>query len=182
MREVAAAEPAARSEATAPAWTVEEGTLAIAVQQLGSRVEGSFAAWDATIEFDVAPGASGTLGRVEVAVDVASLTLGSVTSQAMGADFFAADSFPRAVFAARVLEAPEGSQAAYLAEGTLSLRGAEVPVVLPFDLSVEGDRAVAEGVVSVDRRDFAIGESYGDPGTLAFEVEIAVELEATRAE
>ena len=44
----------------------------------------------------------------------------------------------------------------------------------------EGERARMDGVAVVDRREFAIGESYGDPGTLAFEGEIAVALEAAR--
>ena len=61
----------------------------------------------------------------------ASLTLGSVTSQALGAEFFDAEGFPRAVFAADILAAPEGSEDSYVAEGTLSLRGVEVPVRCP---------------------------------------------------
>ena len=184
--ETAAAAPEAPAQAAPtgaePAWTVEEGALAIAVTQLGSRVEGGFADWAATIAFDEEPDAEGRHGAVEVSVDVSSLTLGSVTSQALGAEFFDASAFPRAVFEAEIRAAPEGSGTPYVADGTLSLRGAEVPVTLPFDLRVEGDRATAEGVVVVDRRDFSIGGSYGDPGTLAFEVEIAMSLEAARAE
>lgn len=178
------AEAAAPSESGpgAPLWTVEEGRLAIAVTQLGSRVEGAFADWSARIAFDETPDAEGRHGEVEVTVNVLSLTLGSVTDQALGEEFFAAESFPRAVFAADILAAPAGAQAPYVAEGTLSLRGAEVPVALPFDVTVEDGRATAEGVAVVDRRDFAIGASYADEGTVAFEVEIAVALEAVRAE
>lgn len=183
---VAEAEPPAETAAEAPApaggWSVGQGTLAISVQQLGSRVEGSFAAWDAQIAFEEEPDASGAHGSVEVTVDVSSLTLGSVTSQAMGAEFFAAEEFPRAVFAADILPAPGGSDADYLADGILTLRGAEVPVALPFDLALEGETATASGLITVDRRDFGIGQGYDDPGTLAFEVEIAVKLEAARAE
>ena len=174
--------PAATEPAEAGAWSVEQGTLGIAVTQLGSRVEGGFEAWDAAIAFEEEPDADGRHGHVEVTVDVSSLTLGSVTEQAMGGEFFAAQEFPRAVFAADILAAPEGSEADYVAEGTLALRGAEVPVTLPFDLALSEGRATAEGVAVVDRREFAIGESYADPGTLAFEVEIAVALEATRTE
>ena len=176
------ADGAARAEDARAAWTVEEGSLGIAVTQLGSRVEGSFADWSATVAFDEEPDAEGRHGAVEVAVDVASLTLGSVTSQALGAEFFDAEGFPGAVFAAGILAAPEGSEADYVAEGTLSLRGAEVPVTLAFDLTLAGERATAQGVTVVDRRDFAIGESYADPGTLGFEVEITVALEAVRTE
>lgn len=162
----------------ASGWTVDEGTLAIAVTQLGSTVSGSFSDWTAAIDYDEATGS----GDVEVVVNIVSLTLGSVTDQALGTDFFSAEAFPRATFAAAIVPAPQGAEGSHIAEGTLSLRGAEVPVALPFDLTVEGDRASAEGIVTVDRRDFAIGESYADPGTLAFEVVIDVALEAVRSE
>ena len=169
-------------DAVPTGWSVEDGALTIAVTQLGSRVEGEFADWTAAVAFDEVPDAEGRHGDVEVTVAIASLTVGSVTAQALGADFFAADEFPRAVFAADILPAPEGSEADYVADGTLTLRGAEVPVTLPFDLTLEGDRAVVEGVTTVDRLAFGIGETYADPGTLAFEVEIAVALEAVRTE
>ena len=55
-------------------------------------------------------------------------------------------------------------------------------MALPFDLTLEGERAVMEGTAVVDRRDFAIGESYSDEGSVGFEVEIPVALEAVREE
>ena len=174
-------EVAAAPAPDAAGWTVEEGTLGLAVTQLGGRVEGSFAAWDATIDFDEEPDAEGRFGTVEARVDVGSLTLGSVTSEALGAEFLDAGTFPEAVFSADILAAPEGSGADHVAEGTLSLRGAEVPVTLPFTLAIENDRAIVEGTAEVDRRDFAIGESYADEGTVGFAVEIPVALEAVRA-
>ena len=100
---------AAPAAAGAPAaWTVEEGTLGLAVTQLGGRVEGSFADWDATIAFDEEPDAEGRFGTVEARVDVGSLTLGSVTTQALGADWLDSEGFPDAVFRADILAA-EGS-------------------------------------------------------------------------
>ena len=177
-----AAAPAADASATggAATWTVEEGTLGLAVSQLGGRVEGSFADWSASIAFDEAPDAEGRFGTVEARIDVGSLTLGSVTTQALGADFLDADAFPTAVFRADIL-APEGAASDHVARGTLSLRGAEVPLTLPFDLTIEGDRATMEGTAVVDRRDFAVGEGYPDAATVGFEVEIPVALEAARA-
>lgn len=167
---------------TASAWTVEEGTLGIAVSQLGAQVEGGFSDWAAAIAFDEAPDAEGLHGEVEVRVAIGSLTLGSVTTQALGAEFFDVEAFPHAVFSAPIRSAPEVSGADYVAEGTLALRGAEVPVTLPFTLALEGDRATMAGTATVDRRAFDIGEAYADAGTLGFEVEIAVALTATRAD
>ena len=169
-------------DAVPTGWSVEDGALTIAVEQLGSRIEGEFADWTAAIAFRETPDAEGRHGDVEVTVAIPSLTLGSVTAQAMGTDFFDAEAFPRAVFAADILPAPDGSGTDYVAEGTLSLRGAEVPVTLPFDLTMEGDRAVVEGVATVDRLEFGMGEQYPGDDTVARAVEIVVALEAVRAE
>ena len=175
--EAAPAAPVEASGEIVPNWTVEEGTLEIAVTQMGQKVSGSFANWTAAIDFDEEPRADGTHGRVEVAVDTGSLTLGSVTSQAVGDEFLAASDFPTATFAADILPGEDGG---YVADGTLELRGATVPVTLPFTLTLDGDSAVMEGVVPVDRRDFGIGDAYADETNVGFAVEIAVGLTAVR--
>ncbi|WP_371153662.1 cytochrome b/b6 domain-containing protein [Jannaschia sp. 2305UL9-9] len=159
-------------------WTVEEGTLAITVQQLGSAVTGTFADWQAAIAFDEAPRADGSLGTVEVAVATGSLTLGSVSDQATGADFLASEAFPQAVFEAVLLPGGEN----YVAEGTLSLRGVEVPLSLPFTLTLDEGRATMSGGVTLDRRTFAMGETYPDESSVGFAVEVSVDLVARRDE
>ncbi len=78
---------AAALEAVQSDWVVQDGSLQITVTQLGSPVTGSFADWTAAISFDETRD-SGTVGSVDVVVSIGSLTLGSVTSQALGADFF----------------------------------------------------------------------------------------------
>jgi hypothetical protein len=54
-------------------------------------------------------------------------------------------------------------------------------VTFPFTLDRDGDTARARFELTLDRRDFAIGESQDDPGTLAFEVGVTGRLTATRA-
>lgn len=158
-------------------WRVDEGTLGLSITQFGNTVTGSFAEWTAAIAFDET--ATGSLGEVEATVAIASLTLGSVTSQALGADFLDAPTHPKAVFKAGIERRGEDG---YAAVGTLSLRGREVPVTLPFTLSLQGDTARMEGAVTLDRRDFGIGASMADETNLAFAVQLAIALTATRAE
>ena len=110
-------------------------------------------------------------------IAIPSLTLGSVTKQALGKDYFDAEDFPTATFQADILSAADG----YVAEGTLSMKGAEVPVSLPFQLRIDGDTARMQGRTTLDRRNYAIGDNMGDPGQLSFEVDVIVELTATRA-
>ena len=162
--------------AVASGWQVEEGTLAITIQQMNAPVTGIFADWTAAIEFSKEP-VEGRHGSVEVTVAIPSLTLGSVTKQAMGADFFNAADHPTAGFTAEILP----GEAGYVAEGTLTLKGTAQPLTLPFTLEIEGDTARMQGSATVNRRDFGIGAGVTDQKSLADTVEITVDLTATRA-
>jgi polyisoprenoid-binding protein YceI len=81
-----------------------------------------------------------------------------------------------AVFDAEIV--PVGS--GFEARGTLRLRGAEVPVVLPFTLEIADDTARMAGALTLDRRDFGMGASYGDEATVGFAVQVTVALTAQR--
>ncbi|MEX0347995.1 MAG: cytochrome b/b6 domain-containing protein [Paracoccaceae bacterium] len=158
-------------------WRVEEGSLGISITQLSSEVEGSFAEWTAAISFD-APDAPGKAGEVEVVVSIPSLTLGSVTGQALGADFFDAEQFPTARFNAELFKTETG----YEARGPLTIRDQSVDVVLPFELTLDDDRAEMTGSLLLNRLDFGIGQNMPDESSLAFGVEVAVSLTAVRDE
>ncbi len=158
-------------------WQVQDGTLSIEVQQLGSTVSGSFADWTADISFDEAEG-PGKTGEVTVTVAIGSLTLGSVTSQALGADFLAAEQFSTATFAGDIVKVADG----YEVQGTLRLRDTEVPVTLPFLLTLDSDTAQMQGRTTLDRRNYGIGDTMSDDGQLGYTVSVLVELIATRAE
>lgn len=158
---------------TAPgSWTVTEGQLTFAVRQMGSEVPGSLPDWTAEILFDESAGT----GRVTVRIDTTTLTLGSVTEQAKEAEFFDTAAHPVATFTAEIT--PDGG--GHVAKGTLSLRGAEVPVTLPFTLTIEGDQARMTGQLMLDRRDFGMGASHKDESTVGFGVRVDVSLTAKR--
>ena len=171
--EAAPALAAAESE-----WRVEDGSLDIAIRQMGSEVTGGFRDWTADIAYSETADATGRHGSVEVVVAIPSLSLGSVTKQAMGKDFFNADTHPTATFDADLLAEDDG----HVARGTLTVKGESVPVEMPFTLDIEGDTARAAGGLIVDRRDFDIGTGTQDPGQLGFEVEISFELVARRSD
>ncbi len=154
-------------------WTVESGQLEIEIRQLGQPVTGSFSDWTAQITFDPdQPGPE--KGAVAVTVQVASLTLGTVTNEALNPDFLDAGGFPTATFNATIIEESE----TYRADGMLSLRGTEIPATLPFTLTEEGDVTRAVGTLTLDRRDFAIGGTYADETSLGFSVVVRVTLTA----
>ena len=158
-------------------WTVQSGQLQFTIQQMGSAVTGSFAEWTADITYDETADGDGRHGSVEVVIGIASLSLGSVTQQAMGEDFFNAGEFPTAVFVADLMATDQG----HVARGTLTIRDQSVPVEMPFDLKINGDTATASGGVAVDRSDFDLGKGVTDAKSLGFEVDIGFDLTATRA-
>lgn len=156
-------------------WAVQQGEIKITVVQFGNEVQGSFADWTAEIAFDDTV-VIGTAGSVTTTISIPSLSLGSVTQQALGADFFDATSHPTALFTADLVHASDG----YEAVGTLSIKGNKVPVSLPFSLSIDGDTAEMRGDLTLDRRTFGIGDNMPDPANLAFDVAVTVTLSASR--
>ena len=168
--------PAIALEEVQSDWQVQEGTLSIEVTQLGAEVTGTFADWTAAINFDEMVD-NGPAGQVEVTIAIGSLTLGSVTSQAMGPDFFNAQDFPTATFTADIISVVDG----YEAQGTVTIKDQSMPLTLPFGLSVTEEGAWMTGNATLDRRDFGIGDNMADETSLKFAVEVKVELMATRA-
>lgn len=156
-------------------WQVTAGSLGFGVQQMGAPVEGSFASWSAAITHDDTI-ATGQTGTVIVEIDLASVSLGSVSDQVKGPEFLDIAAHPKARFTADLIRDANG----YNAVGTLALHGIERPLTLPFALTLTGDTAEMTGEVSLDRRDFAIGASYGDESTVGFGVTVKVALTATR--
>lgn len=165
----------ATAAATTGNWQVTTGTLGFAVQQMGAKVDGSFANWTADIVFDETA-TDGKHGTVTVTIDTTSLTLGSVTDQAKAADFFDVAAYPTTTFTADILPDPAG----YVAKGTLALRGATQDVTLPFTLKIDGDTATMQGTTTLDRRDYSMGATYKDEATIGFAATVTVNLTATR--
>ena len=153
-------------------WQVSEGTLGFSIRQMGADVQGRFANWSAIIDFDEATGT----GTVHVTIEATSLSFGSVTPQAIAPDFLDVATHPYATFNATIR--PEGT--AYVADGTLKLRGQEQPLSLPFTLTIQGDTARMEGTTTIDRLAFGIGTKYPDETTVGYTAEVTVNLTAKR--
>lgn len=118
-----------------------------------------------------------SLKAVEATISIGSLTLGSVTDQAMGPDFFNVEEFPTATYNAEIATTTDRTTA----NGTLTIKDQSVPLELPFDLAIDGDTATMKATTTLDRRDFNIGDNMNDEGSLKFPVTVQIELTATRA-
>jgi len=157
-------------------WQVTDGTLGLTVTQFGSDVSGRFDDWTAAITFD--PDIRDAVaGAVDAAISIPSLTLGSVTEQALGEDYLSAAAFATATYDGQILHANDG----YSSYGFLTVRDREAALDFPLDLAVNGDTATLTATVPLDRRDFGVGPADQD-GTVAFPVTIDIALTATRGD
>ncbi|MFC0202053.1 cytochrome b/b6 domain-containing protein [Paracoccus rhizosphaerae] len=166
-------EATTRLEQAASDWQVTAGSLGFTVRQMGSEVQGAFDDWTASITFDPDSGE----GRVKVQINMDSVTIGTVTDQAKGADFFDVSQHPVAVFDGTIR--PEGDR--HVAEGPLTLKGLTVPVTLVFDLEIRDGVAQMRGRAALDRRNWQVGQGYDDESTVGFTVDLDVALTAQRA-
>jgi cytochrome b561/polyisoprenoid-binding protein YceI len=167
------------SISAASGWRVNhaKSQLAIQIVQSGSEITGHFGHWDAVINFDPQ---NLNAARVAVKIDITSLSLGGVSQQAISADFLNAATYPIAMFESDTFLMT--GESSYEAHGQLSLAGERRPLVLPFILKIENERATVEGVATIRRLDFGIGEKgFPKDDMVGFEVLVKVNLEASKA-
>ncbi len=162
-------------------WTVDPAGSRITFQgrMNGDVFNGSFKRWTADIVFDPK-----TLpaSKAVVVIDMASAQTGDADrDQALpGADWLAAQQFPRATFTTTGIKDLGGGH--YLASGDLAIRGVHRPVALPFTLSITGDTARMNGTVTLNRTAFGIGQGKWRTGDVVdTSVTVAVSVTAHRA-
>jgi hypothetical protein len=102
-----------------------------------AEVKGQFTGWTAAIAFDEAT----RTGTVDVTIPIAGMTVGSVTPQAAGPEFFDMAKFPTATFTGTIAE----TNGQLTATGPLTIRGTAAPISLPFTLTITGDTAQMSG-------------------------------------
>jgi polyisoprenoid-binding protein YceI len=156
-------------------WAIQDGTLSITIQQIGAQVTGNFGSWQASINYDPDTGT----GQVSAVIDTTSLTLGSVTDQAKGLEFFNVSTHSQATFEGQIAQQ---NGPAHTATGSLTLVGQTVPVTLNFDLVIINGVATVSGITAVDRRDFGMGAAYPDESSVGFSVGVEIKLTARQPE
>lgn len=168
------------THAAPPAWTVDHGQSAIAFggSHAGRPFAGKFERWTADIRFspdDLANSA------VSVTVDLTSAATGDATYDKTlpTADWFDIASAANATFTANAFT--DKGNGGYEAQGTLSLRGVDVPVTLAFTLVIDGDAALMAGNANLQRMAFGIGKSSDAPGDwVSLDIPITVTVIAKR--
>jgi polyisoprenoid-binding protein YceI len=115
---------------------------------------GVFKEFDARLSFDPEKTAD---SRLEVTIKVASADMvnADVNKAIAGPEWFDFARHPRATFRSSGIQRTGAGR--YLAKGTLTLKGVERPVEVPFTWNAGADAATMEGEFTVQRSAFNIG-------------------------
>lgn len=155
-----AASPAVSRQTTDMTWDIVQGAshIKFTAQQEGADFSGEFTDFSGLIAFD--PDAPET-GSIKITIPLGSVDAGSKdrNSTLPGKVWFSTKRFPTAVFSSDDITRDGDG---YIAVGELTLKGKSVPLELPFDLIVDGSRAVMTGDLVMDRTDWDVGSDPWD--------------------
>jgi polyisoprenoid-binding protein YceI len=157
----------------------DKSTINFVSKQMGVPVNGFFKRFSAQLKFD--PTKPET-AKTRVEIELASVDAGSpeANDEVVGKDWFHVRNFPAAVFESRSVKALGGGK--FEVRGALTIKGKSRDAVATTSFREEGKLGVFEGNLVLKRLDFSIGEGpWGDPGTVADEVQIRFKLVAAPA-
>jgi len=163
--------------AAASEWSVvkEMSSVGFIAEQQGSRFNGRFETFDATIDFDPSAPENGSIVGI---VDTATVNTRDHDrdSALRDADWFDSANFAQARFESQsITKLDDGS---FAASGELELKGTKKPATLTFTFDTgSGANAKLDGKMTVNRFDFNVGEGWNDTSWVAQNVQVEVKLE-----
>jgi polyisoprenoid-binding protein YceI len=145
------------TSAFAKTWDIDaqKSSLRFTAEQAGEKFSGKFPNVKAHVTFD--PENAGD-ADIRIEIPVASIQVEGEDRQEeiTGSDWFDAKQFATASFVAtQTAKQPDGS---FVANGTLTIRGVSKPLELPFTLREESGFTIAEGSITINRRDYGVGQ------------------------
>ena len=160
-------------------WTVAADTSSVnfTAEQQGGKFSGKFEEFTATIDFDPAAPAGGSITGVVVLESVDTKDYDRDASL-VETDWFDVANHPEARFESTSIEA--GSDGAFVAHGNLTLKGKTKPVDLTFTFTPNGNAASFDGKLSVNRFDYNVGAGWNDTYMVGKDVEVQIRLSLTR--
>ncbi|MEM7658990.1 MAG: YceI family protein [Bacteroidota bacterium] len=133
-------------------------SVTFTVGNMGGSVEGSFSDLSGTVSFDPANPQAAVF---EVSVDATTIKtgVGMRDRHLRGKDFFAVKDFPSIRFTATETRTTDTG---FETIGTLTLKGQDSTITIPFTVEEVAGKKVIQGSFSVDRKAFGIGKGYGN--------------------
>ncbi len=169
--------------ASPPSWEALPEDGEIRFSGSGSEIgdfSGIFHKWTAQIVFSPDNLAQSS---VTVRIDTGSAAVGdNLYDETMrGGGWLDVARFPEAVFSATQFEAGKNNH--YTAHGTLTLHGITRPLVLPFELKIDGNIAVMTSSTDLPRSEYGIGEEsdkMGDWDSVSPLIKVNIKLYAKK--
>lgn len=167
----------------ADTWQADQhsGTLRFVATQAGARFSGHFGEFRVRLDFDPKDPAS---ARLDVTITMKSADTADADRDEVlhGRDFFWVERFPDAAYHAVGLRRDDK---AWIAAGSLSLRGVTQVVAVRFELEPKQEIFIMKGGATLRRLEFGVGQGewaattwVGDPVDVAFELKLAREAAA----
>lgn len=162
----------AASGAPAEQWCMQEGSeLLFEATWESETVPGRFRSFDVQVDTDDG-NVIGSKLTVTVQLAGADMDDPDINEAIVGTEWFAVSEHPAATFTSDAIE--EAADGDYLAPGYLELKGVRLPVNVPFQWSVSGDRAEMSGDVVIDRTRFNVGSGEWASGdTIGTDVRVS---------
>ncbi len=165
-----------------PNWVVDYETSSIAFSgtHVGNPYFGSFANWDAAIQFDpAAPGISEV--RVTVSTESAKANQPDYTNSLPAAEWFNIAAFPTA--SVEILDIISDGEGRYASTARLTLKELTVDADFPFTLEIDGDSASMTGQAIFQRKALNLGQvSDANADWVSEDVIVDVVVEASRTD
>jgi len=163
--------------AAAEDWVIDHETSSVGFETTvsGGAVAGAFGSWNAAINLD--PDDLDN-ARIEANVSTASGSTGNrqMDDSMLSNSGLNPTDFETARFVSDDIRATDDG---YEAHGTMTIRGSEQPLVMPFTLSIADGRAIADSHFTIARTEFGVGGSSW--GSAAAEVAMILHIEADAA-
>ncbi len=154
----------------------EESRLGFEAYYNGQLI-GTFERFDTAIKLN--PAAPET-GEIHAVIDLTSVSVkdNDVKSNLAAPDWFDTKSYPHAIFKSSDIKST--GDGAFLATGTLTIKGISQPADLIFTLAVDGEIAKASGEAQISRKDFKIGSGadFQTEDWVKFPVTVRIDITA----
>ena len=164
--------------AVAADWVLvpETSSVGFVAEQQGSRFNGRFETFSATVSLDPsAPEGGSIVGTVDTTtVNTRDHDRDSALRES---DWFDSPKFPQARFTSEsITKLADGT---FEAAGQLELKGTTKPATLAFTFETgpSGANAKLDGKMMIDRFDFKVGQGWNDTSWVGQNVEVQVKLE-----
>lgn len=165
--------------AAAAEWNVNEeaSQVKFSALQQGSRFDGVFEEFEATIDFDPASPES---GRIVGVVQTASANTRDHDRDAtlQDPDWFDTANHPEARFESQSIE--QIGEGEFVANGDLTIKGKTNPAELRFTFESANGGAQFLGTMTVNRFDYNVGEGWNDTSWISQDVDVEVDLDLAK--